>query len=461
MVAGPHRRGQPVLDPIGPLQRLRLVVEALHGDHRAEDLLLDHLVVLVEPRHDGRSEAIATVADLCPAGRDRGVRRRSLDEPAHPCELVLAVERAVVGVVLGVRADRRPLGLRHQRVDQVPVDARGGQHPGGGGAVLARVEVRRAGDAPCGRLHVGVVENDDRRLAAQFQVDPLQVRGSGSGDLHAGAHAAGDRDHRRDRVRHEGPTGVPVAADDVEDAGREVLTQDPGEQQGAHRCRVGRLEHHRVAGGKRGRPLPDGHHHRVVPGGHGGAHPDRLAPDIGGVPGHVLGRGPSFEEAGGAGEEPDLVDHRWDLFGHREAERLAGVLTLRPDQFVGTRLDRVGGAEQGHAPFGRRRPLPGAESFLGHLQSPVDVGFPGEGGPSDHVAGARVDDRRARATGHIDVLTAYEVAQFSQSHSPDLAGGEPSRPTVPAPNIAEDFPRYKGIPVSRPDSAPFSRKLEE
>src|SRR5215212_8737017 len=37
VVPGPHTGGQPVLDPVGPAQRLALVRELLHGDDRAED----------------------------------------------------------------------------------------------------------------------------------------------------------------------------------------------------------------------------------------------------------------------------------------------------------------------------------------------------------------------------------------------------------------------------------------
>ena len=36
-----------------------------------------------------------------------------------------------------------------------------------------------------GGLEVGVVEDHDRRLAAQLQVHPLDVAGRGLGDLHA------------------------------------------------------------------------------------------------------------------------------------------------------------------------------------------------------------------------------------------------------------------------------------
>ena len=67
-------------------------------------------------------------------------------------------------------------GLLDQGRHQVVVDARRGQHPGGRRAVLAGVEVAGDGDALGRRREVGVVEDDHRRLAAELEVDPLDVR---------------------------------------------------------------------------------------------------------------------------------------------------------------------------------------------------------------------------------------------------------------------------------------------
>src|SRR6201995_6209842 len=53
VVLGPYARGQAVLDAVGPADRLVLVGEPLHGDDRAEDLVLDHLVVLLPPGNPG------------------------------------------------------------------------------------------------------------------------------------------------------------------------------------------------------------------------------------------------------------------------------------------------------------------------------------------------------------------------------------------------------------------------
>ena len=116
---------------------------------------------------------------------------------------------------------------------------------------------------------------------------------------------------------------------------------------------VGRLEDHGVARGQGRAELPDRHHHRVVPRRHRGAHPDRLAPDERGEPGHVLAGRPALQHPRRAREEADLVHHRRDLFGQRQRERLAGVLRLGLDQLVGVGLDGVGDPEQGQAALGR------------------------------------------------------------------------------------------------------------
>ena len=72
-------------------------------------------------------------------------------------------------------------------------------------------------------LDVRVVEDDHRRLAAELEVDALEVGGRRSGDLHPGPHRAGDRDHLRGLVLHQAAAGVAVAADDVEHARRQEL----------------------------------------------------------------------------------------------------------------------------------------------------------------------------------------------------------------------------------------------
>src|SRR3954454_5197314 len=58
-VTGPHRGGQAVWRAVGPGDGLVLVAELLDGDDRAEDLALDHVVVLPEVGHHRRLEVEA------------------------------------------------------------------------------------------------------------------------------------------------------------------------------------------------------------------------------------------------------------------------------------------------------------------------------------------------------------------------------------------------------------------
>ena len=141
-----------------------------------------------------------------------------------------------------------------------------------------------------------------------------------------------------------------------------------GQHERGDRRGVGRLEHHGVAGGQGGGDLPDGHHQRVVPRGHLGAHPDRLAPDPGGVAGQVLARRAALEDPGRAGEEPDLVE---DGGISSLRVRASGLPVLRPSATMNSsarasspsarREQQPGCAPRAwrHANARRRRPRPG------------------------------------------------------------------------------------------------------
>ena len=138
VVLGPHARGQRERDAVGPADRLVLVAERLHGDDRAEDLVLDQLVVLAQAVDDRRLVEVPAVALALPARDDGRVVRRALDEPADVGELVGVVERAVEHVAVVRRPGLRVARLLRERGDEVVVDARAGQHAGRGRAVLAR-----------------------------------------------------------------------------------------------------------------------------------------------------------------------------------------------------------------------------------------------------------------------------------------------------------------------------------
>src|SRR3954452_15691035 len=137
VVLGPDRGREPVLDPVGPAQRLALVGEPLDGDDRPEDLVLDQLVVLPQAGDDRRLVEVApgqVPADPVPAGTDRGVLGRTGQQTHDAVELVGVVERAEQHVLVVGQAGLGVLGLLHQSGDRVVVDAGAGEHPGGRGA---------------------------------------------------------------------------------------------------------------------------------------------------------------------------------------------------------------------------------------------------------------------------------------------------------------------------------------
>ena len=153
------------------------------------------------------------------------------------------------------------------------------------------------------------------------------------GDLHAGAHRAGDRDHLRGRVLDQRAAGVAVAADDVEHA-RAAGTPGPARRAASIEAGVVslRLEHDRVAGGQRR------------------ARSSRSSSSAGSSTGVTWPTTPigsrrthevwsfmyspadaALEHPRGAGEEPEAGRARGGSSSrHRQPERLAGVLATRP-----------------------------------------------------------------------------------------------------------------------------------
>ena len=160
VVLRPHRGRQAVLDAVGPADRLVLVGEALDGDDRAEDLVLAHLVVLLQAADDGRLPEVAALALPRAAGQHVGVVGQPAEHAADALELVGVVQRAVEDVVVVRRAGLGVAGLLGQRLGEVVGDPRPDEHAGGGGAVLPGVEVAGDRDVLGGVGEVGVVEDD-------------------------------------------------------------------------------------------------------------------------------------------------------------------------------------------------------------------------------------------------------------------------------------------------------------
>src|SRR5436190_5294131 len=431
-VARPDRGREAVLDAVGPVDRLLLVAERLHRDDRAEDLALDHLVVLIEAGDDGRLQEEAGRVGLVAARDDLRVGRLALEEALDALALASRVQRAERRVRAQRVAHDHALRLLGEAADHVVVDAPGGEHPCRRRAVLAGVVVAGARNRLHGGLHVDVVEDHDRRLAAELEVHALERLGRVLGDPLAGLDRAGERHHVHVVVLDQRGAHLVAARDDVEHALGQELGGDLGELDGRDRRRRGRLQDDRVAGGERRADLPDGHHQRVVPRRDLADDADRLAADPGRVALDVLAGRLALEVARRAREEAQVVDHERDLVVLERVDRLAGVGGFELRDLVGALLDRVGELQQGErALAGRGGAPPGVERGAGCLDGTIDVGLGGGGDLGDLLTGGGVEDGVGAALFGGDELAVDEVLKRGGggAHTPERTTAYCSAPS--------------------------------
>src|SRR4249920_2644789 len=126
-VARPHGRREPVDDVVRPVDGLVLVAEPLHGDDRAEHLLLHDLGVLGYVGHDrglvveaGAVHLLATGEDLAP-----GVLC-AVDETGHALALAVRDERSHLDLLVVQVTDLDGLDGRHELGQEVLIDPRAG-----------------------------------------------------------------------------------------------------------------------------------------------------------------------------------------------------------------------------------------------------------------------------------------------------------------------------------------------
>ena len=149
-------------------------------------------------------------------------------------------------------------------------------------ATLAGRKERALDGAVQRQLHVGIGQHDQRILAAHFQLHLGAACAGGAQNLLAHALRAGEADGVHQwAVDHRLTHLAPAADHKVEHAGRQLRAADDGGQRGATgRHQLGRLEHHGVAIGQRGRNLPGGNGKREIPRRDQADHADRFTGDI-------------------------------------------------------------------------------------------------------------------------------------------------------------------------------------
>lgn len=282
-VLGERIAGQPHARVICQLDRLLLRLELVQRGDGRERLLARDQHLLLHVRDDGRLEEVSPfILDLVPAQDDlRSQPFRVLDlvgglrDPPRRRQRPHGrpLRRAVAHDDLA-----RPL-LQHLR--ELVVDARLHVDPVRGDARLARVAPLQRHELVQRLVEVGVVEDDKRAVAAQFQGDLFQALGAVRGDEFpdAGRPREGnlldewmlaERLAQRRRV-------VQIRRQHVEHARREpcLLGQVHQGQRRDGRLRAG-LDYHRAAGGQRSARLAQDHRHREIPGHQGGRDADGL-----------------------------------------------------------------------------------------------------------------------------------------------------------------------------------------
>ena len=110
---------------------------------------------------------------------------------------------------------------------------------GRGGAVLAAVDEGAGGRSPGRGLDICVLEDDERRLAAKLEMDPLQVARGKRLNPPARLGGAGQRDEIHVRMGGDRrPDDVATPGHDVEDSGRDAgLVGQFGQPNGRQRRR--------------------------------------------------------------------------------------------------------------------------------------------------------------------------------------------------------------------------------
>ena len=197
------------------------------------------------------------------AGGDRGV-----EHPLRAVALGLVDHRAEADARVGRVADRDRLRALGERGDVAVVERAGDDVAAGGDAGLALVVPGRPRADHRGVVDVGVVEHDERVVAAELERAVLELAAGDLRDLAAGPGRAGEVDHRRrpGGRRAPAPTSTPPGTTWSSPAGQPGRGEDLGEHDAAADRRLGRrLQHDGVAERERGRDHAHAEDEREVP----------------------------------------------------------------------------------------------------------------------------------------------------------------------------------------------------
>ena len=241
-----------------------------HDEHRTEQLVLGDRGVLVRADEQRRLVEEAARQMLGDAAADHGlgaVGDRAIDVARDLLALAGVDERAHHVRGVGGIAVRHTGERRARDVDGLVVAGARHDEPRRDRTTLARVRDRGVRAEHRRHRGVAVVEEHERRLAAELEEHPLHRRARRRHDLAADRRRARERHDVDVGVRRQLRTdGVVGRREHVHDAGRDVgcLGDELAERERGPR-RVGRaLEHDGAAGRERGRELRERELDRVV-----------------------------------------------------------------------------------------------------------------------------------------------------------------------------------------------------
>ena len=246
-------------------------------------------------------------------------------------------------------------------------------------AHLARaVEIRHHG--PINRLlDIRIAQHHERRLPAQLHRHILHAARCGGRNLAARRDLPRKRHLRDARVRRQVRADLGGALHDVEHPRRQPgLGVQLRQRRAVQRRELGRLVHHRVAGGQARRALPQRDLQRVVPRADADADAQRLLacvhPRVGPEGCRLAVQTTAADEVG---EVLEHVGARGDVDGGGFRERFARVFGLERGEEIVARAEEGGGAEQDARALWGRSIGPGGEGARGGGDGGVDVGWGG------------------------------------------------------------------------------------
>ncbi|MNJ43952.1 hypothetical protein D3C77_389820 [compost metagenome] len=278
-IAAVEVRRQAVLGGVGQGDDFLVAVEAHQCRHRAEDFFFQQFHARADIGQHGRLEEVATQGMGLAAKYQLGAfADRVVDQAADLGHRLVADQRTDLRALGAAMADTQLAyafdeAFAELRVDAVmdveAVDAHAGL-PG-----VAVFGNQRAFDRG---VDVGVGEDNERCVAAQFQADFLDGFSALTHQQAADRGGTGEAQLAHRRVAGElRANGRGITGDHAEHArGNTGALGQLDQRQGAERRFVGRFDHHGAAGRQGRGDLAGDHRRREIPRGNRGAHADAL-----------------------------------------------------------------------------------------------------------------------------------------------------------------------------------------